>query len=170
MIFVTVGNATQGFRRLLDAVDALGRNGFFEQEPVFLQTGNSRDFRSALYQYRPFLADEEFQRRMERADLIIAHGGCGTLLYAIRCKKVPVVMPRRKQYGEHVNDHQMQLVQALASEGRIVPAYEPWDLSAAIIEARRCNVQPARPAPSCMIELIAQAINEVIEEKTGKGE
>lgn len=165
MIFVTVGNATQGFRRLLDAVDALVRNGFFEREPIFLQTGNNRNFQSNLYQYKPFLAIEEFQDRVEKADIIISHGGCGTLLNAIRYKKVPVVMPRRKQYGEHINDHQMQLVQALASEGRVVPAYEPEDLPAAIAEARRRNAQPVPPPPSQMLDLVAKAIEELMRRK-----
>ena len=71
MIFVTVGNATQGFRRLLDAVDALVRNGFFERETIFLQIGNNRGFHSQLYEYKPFLTIEEFQQWMEKADLII---------------------------------------------------------------------------------------------------
>lgn len=168
MIFVTVGNATQGFRRLLDAVDSLARSGFFEREPLLLQTGNNRSFHSELCQYKPFLDTDEFQRWIEKADLVIAHGGCGTLSHAIRYEKVPVVMPRRKQYGEHVNDHQMQLVQALASEGRIVPAYEPEDLPAAITEARRRNAQPVAAAPARMLELVAQAIEELISEKADK--
>ena len=163
MIFVTVGNATQGFRRLLDAVDALVRNGFFERETIFLQIGNNRGFHSQLYEYKPFLTIEEFQQWMEKADLIISHGGCGTLLHAIRYAKVPVVMPRRKKYAEHVNDHQMQLVQALACEGRIIPAYEPEDLPEAIAEARRRNTQPMPPPPSQMLQLVAKAIEELIK-------
>lgn len=162
MIFVTVGNATQGFRRLLDAVDTLCGNGHLRHEQVFIQTGRNPAFKSHHCECKPFLSLDEFQQWMEKADLIICHGGCGTLLHAVRLGKVPVVMPRRKKYGEHVNDHQLQLVEALAVEGRIIPAYEPEDLSQAIVDAVRRNVQRVPPPPSRMIALVTHAIEELI--------
>jgi UDP-N-acetylglucosamine transferase subunit ALG13 len=161
LIFVTVGNATQRFPRLLKAVDDLSASGFFEAEPVVVQTGNNTGLRLAHCQPQAFLAMDEFERHMRNADLIICHGGCGTLLYAARLGKTPVVMPRRKKYDEHVNDHQMQLVNELASQGRIVPAYEPADLAGAIREARRRNTHSAPSPPSPMIDLVAQAITEL---------
>lgn len=162
MTFVTVGNATHGFRRLLEAVESLKANGLLGNEPVFIQSGNAPDFRSHYCEHRPFLSIELFQQWMDKADIIISHGGCGTLLHAVRLGKVPVVMPRRKKYGEHVNDHQLQLVQALTSEGRIIPAYEPEDLPAAIAESRHRNAQPVPPPPSQMISLVSQAIEELV--------
>ena len=162
MIFVTVGNATQRFRRLLDAVDELKGKGLFHQEPVFIQTGHNPDFHPRYCGHKPFLGMDEFQQQMEKADLIITHGGCGTLLQCVRLGKVPVVMPRRKKYGEHVNDHQVQLIEALAAEGRVVPAYVPEDLPEAIAEARRRAGLPCLPPRSRMLELVAQAIEELL--------
>lgn len=101
------------------------------------------------------------------ADVIVSHGGCGTLLECIRLRKTPVVMPRRKKYGEHINDHQIQLVEALAAEGRIVAAYEPSDLPRAIAEARSRKTQPAIPHSSRMLELVEQAIAELIGKVDG---
>lgn len=162
MIFVTIGNATQGFRRLLEAVDLLVGKGMLGDEKIFLQTGSTRNLRPSYCEYKPFLSMDEFQQWVEKADLIICHGGCGTLLQTVRLGKVPVVMPRRKKYGEHVNDHQVQLVEALASEGRIIPAYESEDLPEAIAEARGRNLQPVPPPSSQMFELVAKAIEELI--------
>jgi UDP-N-acetylglucosamine:LPS N-acetylglucosamine transferase len=113
---------------------------------------------------------EEFDRRLEEADLVISHGGC-TVLSAIRLGKVPVVMPRRKKYGEHVNDHQVQLVQALAEEGRVIPAYEPEDLPGAIgkaMEARgkRLEVGGERKQ-NRMLELVGKAIEELMKDVGG---
>ncbi|MFL6212872.1 MAG: glycosyltransferase [Blastocatellia bacterium] len=164
MIFVTVGNATQQFPRLLKAVDDLSASGFFETETVIVQTGNNTDIRLAHCQQQAFLAMEEFEQHMHNAGLIICHGGCGTLLHAARSGKTPVVMPRRKIYGEHVNDHQLQLVNELASQGRVVPAYEPADLTGAILEAKRRNTHSAPSHPSPMIELVAQAITELLRQ------
>jgi UDP-N-acetylglucosamine transferase subunit ALG13 len=161
VIFVTVGNAKQRFRRILDAVDALTGNGFFGSEQVFIQTGHNTAFRPLHCDYKPFLPMNEFQQLLEKSDLIICHGGC-TVISVIRLGKVPVVIPRRKKYGEHVNDHQMQLVAVLASEELVVQAYEPEDLPQAITEARRRSGHPRPPSPSQMIVLIAKAIEELI--------
>jgi UDP-N-acetylglucosamine transferase subunit ALG13 len=161
MVFVTVGNATQEFRRLLYAVDTLAGAGFFQYDLVFIQTGHSRSFHSQRCTCTPFLTIDEFEQRMEKADLIICHGGC-TQLQVIRLGKVPVVMPRRKMYDEHVNDHQMQLVQALAQEGLVVPAYEPDDLADAISAARRCRPKPTHEQASHMISLVSTAIDELM--------
>jgi UDP-N-acetylglucosamine transferase subunit ALG13 len=168
LIFVTVGNATQGFRRLLEAVEAFLAEGTVGPEPVLIQAGSSTDFKSRYGEVMPFLPMDEFGRRVEEANLIISHGGCGTLLQAVRLGKVPVVMPRRKKYGEHINDHQVQLVKALAAEGFIIPAFEPKDLPGAIAKAmeenRRREALGVRSdeIQSRMREMVAQAIEELI--------
>jgi UDP-N-acetylglucosamine transferase subunit ALG13 len=165
LIFVTIGNTTQGFRRLLEAVDLLAGKGMLGDEKIFLQTGSTLNVRPSYCEHKPFLPMDEFQQWVEKADLIICHGGCGTLLQTLQLGKVPVVMPRRKKYGEHVNDHQVQLVEALASEGRIIRAYDQEDLPEAIAEARRRNSQPVPQPPSQMLELVAKAIEELMRRK-----
>ncbi len=162
MILVTVGNATQGFSRLLQAVDDLAASGAFTDEHVIVQSGNNPDFQARHCEVKPFVSMDEFGNLMENASLIICHGGCGTQLHAIRLGKIPVVMPRREKYSEHVNDHQLQLVEALAAENKIVPAYEPDDLAQAIIEARHLNKTPLVSQTSPMLSLVAQAIEELI--------
>lgn len=161
MVFVTVGNATQGFRRLLGAVDDLAGKGFFEEDRVVVQSGHNADFQALHCEVTPFISMDDFNRMMESASLIICHGGC-TQLQAICLGKIPVVMPRREKYGEHVNDHQVQLVAALAAENKIVPAYEPQDLAQAITEARQRNKTPLASQSSPMLSLVAQAIEELV--------
>ena len=165
MIFVTVGNPTQGFRRLLDAVDRLGGEGFFNEEMVLIQSGNNAGFCPTNCKHEPFLAMEDFARKVNEAELIISHAGAGTLLHVIQAGKVPVVMPRQMRHGEHVDDHQVELTKVLASEGRVIPAYEPEDLPGAIEEARRRNTQPVPSPPSLMLNLVAQAIEELLNRK-----
>jgi UDP-N-acetylglucosamine transferase subunit ALG13 len=162
MTFVTVGNATQGFRRLLDAVEGLAAKDLRALKPIFIQTGHNVDFRPVHCRSTPFLSMEEFQQWMEQADLLITHGGAGTLLNALRLGKLPVVMPRRYKYGEHVNDHQVQLVEVLAAEGWVVSVHEPEDLEVAIAKARECGGRSGPRQPSRMVTLVGQAIDELI--------
>jgi len=165
MIFVSVGNANQGFERLLVAIEALAGKGFFEDNVVMIQSGNNPGFQPVHCKYRPFFTIDEFIITITKAILIICHAGAGTLFHILREGKVPVVMPRQKRYAEHVDDHQVELTKALAAEGRVIPAYEPEDLPAAIEEARRRNTQPIPPPPSRTLELIAQAIEELLNQR-----
>ena len=162
MIFVTVGNATQHFWRLLNAVDSLKGEGFFKNETVFIQTGNNIDFEPRHCEHKPFLTMDEFKQRIEEADLIICHGGCGTLLHAVRLGKIPVVMPRRKQYAEHINDHQVQVVEALAEQGRVIAALEPEDLPKAIAEVQQRAVVVSSAQPPPMLNFVRKAIQDLI--------
>lgn len=158
MVFVTVGNGKQGFARLLAAVDVLTGEGFFQSEPVLLQIGHTEHFRPRHCDWRTFLNREEFGRTLSGAALVICHGGM-TQLEAVRMGKLPVVMPRRHRYGEHVNDHQIELTETLAAGGYVVSAHEPDDLPAAIRAAR--SRQPKAFTPSPMIDLVAAAVNEL---------
>jgi len=164
MVFVTVGNANQGFTRLLAAIDQLAGQGVFGNDAVLIQSGHNEDFHPKHCKSQPFFAMEEFEELLKHSDLIISHGGC-TLMSIVRLGKIPVAMPRIKKYGEHVNDHQVQLVEALASEGRVIPAYEPGELPVAIEEAKRRSESGVRSEEkkSPMLNLIAKAIQELME-------
>ncbi len=161
MIFATVGNARQGFARFLDAVDRSAEGWSKSGEEVFVQTGHNPGFAPRYCAYRPFVEMDEFQRWLEVADVIVSHGGCGTLLQAIWLGHAPVAMPRRKTHGEHVNDHQVQLVRALAADGLVVPVDEPGALGAAVEEARRRGRSRRTREPARMAGLIAAAIDEL---------
>ena len=165
MILVVVGNATQGFSRLLKAVDELAGDGFFKGEQVFMQSGHTAEFRADHCRQRDFLSLEDFVAMTSKARLIICHAGAGTLLHAVKEGRVPVVMPRRKRYREHIDDHQVQLVNALTVEGKIVPAFEPIDLPLAIDDASRRRCEPASGPPPRMLSLVSEAIEQFLEDR-----
>ena len=160
MVFVTVGNATGGFRRLLDAVDRLAGEGFFNGEPVLVQSGNNPDFAPRHCEARAFLAIEEFRARLHEATLVICHGGA-TQLEVVRRGKIPVVMPRRRKYREIVNDHQLQLARLLAERRLASLAMEVEDLPHAIGRALSWP-GPAPDLKSDMLRLVDEAICELI--------
>ena len=158
MIFVTVGNATQSFPRLLRAMDDLAGNKL-DGESVVMQSGTA-DYRAVHCAQRDYFSSEEFVNLIQTARIVVCHGGAGTLHHVFHAGKVPVVMPRRIKYGEHVDD-QFQLVQAIAAAGRIIPAYEPEDLPAALAEVGKLTTR-RRPGPSeNAVDLIRRAISEL---------
>ena len=168
MVFVTVGNATQGFQRLLKAVDDAAGQGLFRDESIFMQTGNNPNFRASHCEQQPFLPMSQFEAMLSDSSLVICHGGAGTLINVLRAGRIPLVMPRRRQYSEHVDDHQVELVQALAVDGRVVPVFEAADLKDAILEARDRNKRSGPQRNSQLVGLVAKAIGELTGEETGR--
>lgn len=165
MVFVTVGNATQGFQRLLAAVDEAAGKGLFGEEPVFMQIGNNPNFRASNCQQEAFVDVQRFESLLRNASLVISHGGAGTLIKLLQTGRVPIVMPRRCEFSEHVDDHQVELVKALASEGRVIPVYEAEDLAEAVANGKSRNRQNVSPQPSQMIALVSKAIEEILQAK-----
>ena len=104
MIFVTLGSQKFQFNRLLKAVDELDTD-----EEIFAQIGYS-DYKPQNYKYKEFLDREEFAAWEEKADIVITHGGTGAIIGAVKKGKKVIAVPRLVRYGEHVDDHQIQLI------------------------------------------------------------
>lgn len=124
MIFLTVGSQKFQFNRLLKAVDDLIEKGDID-EPVFAQIGYS-DYKPKHYEYKPFMDRRHFVQMQERADIIITHGGTGAIMGAIKKGKKVIAVPRLAQYGEHVDDHQLQLIEQFA-ESNLIASCENLD-------------------------------------------
>ena len=161
MTFVTVGNATVGFRRLLDAVEDLAARRLLPA-PLVIQSGNNPDFVSRHGQVRSFFGMAEFEDHIARARLVISHAGAGTVLHAMAAARVPVVMARRARYGELVDDHQVEFVEYLARAGRVIPAWEPADLPEAVrvALARLGTLEP--PAPSDLVRVVGECLEDLL--------
>ena len=108
MIFITLGSQKFQFNRLLKAVDDLVERNIIT-EPVFAQIGYS-DYLPQNYEYKKFLDRNEFAAYEGKADIIITHAGTGAIVGAVKQDKKVIAVPRLSKYGEHVDDHQLQIV------------------------------------------------------------
>jgi len=76
---------------------------------------------------------------MEECDLLITHAGTGAIVSALKNGKKVVAVPRLAKYGEHVDDHQMQITFAFAKMNLIEPSGETiGELSKAI---KNCKIK-----------------------------
>ena len=81
MIFVTLGTQDKHFPRLLEAVDKLDID-----EKIIAQTG-STDFTSNKMEIHKFLSQDEFNKYMKEARIVITHAGVGTIIYGLNIKQ-----------------------------------------------------------------------------------
>ena len=101
MIFVTIGSMFP-FDRLIRAMDAWAEANPCE---MLAQIGDG-GFEPAHMPWVRKLDRAEYVRTVERAALIVAHAGMGTVITAAEYAKPVVLLPRRGPLGEHNNDHQ----------------------------------------------------------------
>lgn len=120
-VLVSVGTDPQPFDRLLREIDRLIERGVI-REAVFCQTGYS-PYKMQRAQSIPFLDPFDFQEKIKQADWLILHGGAGGIGLAMQYHKKCIVVPRLARFGEHANDHQLELVQGLDKGGFILAAY-----------------------------------------------
>ncbi len=112
MIFVTVGTHEQSFNRLIKKVDQLIESGVIS-EPVIMQTGFST-YEPKHAEWHKLLPYPQVLDNVKNARIVITHGGPASFLLPLQFGKIPIVVPRRLQYNEHVNDHQAEFAKAVA--------------------------------------------------------
>ena len=149
MIFVTVGTHQQPFERLLDGI------GGMPAENLVVQYGYGAS-PPGVARAEPFMPYVEMVRCFEQAERVVTHAGVGSILSARRSGHVPVVVPRLKRHGEHVDDHQLELTRALADSGHVIAVLDVTALSEAVASA------PARGAPSGTSGSLHAALREAL--------
>ena len=122
MIFITLGSQKFQFDRLLKEVDRLIADGVI-QEKVFAQIGAS-EYLPQSYTYERFLDRQRFAEIMDQCDTVITHGGTGVIIGAVKKGKKVIAVPRLAKYGEHVDNHQLQLLHQFDDLELICACYE----------------------------------------------
>lgn len=113
--FVTVGNAKQPFNRMFElirlAIDLL-------PQPIIAQTGSAI---VKIHGVKTFevLPGEHFKQLIKDSSVVIMHAGAGSLIHALNNLHKPIVIPRRYKYGEHIDDHQIQLAREFYMQDKI---------------------------------------------------
>lgn len=129
MVFVTVGSQKFQFDRLVKAVDELVASGTVNGG-AFAQTG-ACTFAPKHMGHEAFLDREEFRAHMDACNVVVTHGGTGAIIGAVKSGKKVIAVPRRAEFGEHVDDHQAEIVRQFGEMGLIEPCMDPTDLPVA---------------------------------------
>ena len=142
MIFVTVGTQKFSFDRLLKKIDELVENGTI-QEQIIVQKGHST-YRPVHCAWSDFFPEESFYSLLQKSNLIITHGGIGTILKSLTLKKKVIVVPRLKKYGEHIDDHQLEIGNKFGQMGYVLTCKDVSQLEKYIEKAENMEFQEFR--------------------------
>ena len=122
LIFVTVGGRPYPFDRLFKKLDELVENGTIQEE-IFAQIGTS-NYKPKNYPFTDFVSQEEFSDKINEADIVISHGASGSIMKALNAEKKVIAVTRLEKYGEHIDDHQIQINEAFGENEYVIPVLD----------------------------------------------
>lgn len=158
MIFITLGSQKFQFNRLLMSIDRLIETGNIEEE-VFAQVGYS-DYTPQNYKFKKFLDRQEFSDIMNQSDIVITHGGTGAIIGALKKKKKVIAVARLSKYGEHVDDHQLQLIEQFKDQNLICGLRECDEIGSALNYVRNHEFNTYSSNTSRYIDSIENFLNK----------
>jgi UDP-N-acetylglucosamine transferase subunit ALG13 len=162
-IFATVGTDHHPFDRLVDWVDRwIDEQRSYAPLEAIVQAGTSRPpGRAAHAGCLPF---GKFRSELARADAVICHGGPGTIAEALMAGHRPLVVPRRHDLGEHVNDHQVRFARRMANRDQIVlcESYETLAAGLASLRDRRAQPVPAPADTTVAVARFSEIVNPLL--------
>ena len=135
MILVTLGTQDKSFKRLLDKIEKEINEGKIK-EKVIVQAGYT-DFNSNNMIIKKLIPMDEFDELIEKCDILITHGGVGSIITGLKKNKKVIAVARLKKYKEHTNDHQLQIIDNFTKAGYILNLDDFDSISDAINEAKK---------------------------------
>lgn len=132
MIFVTVGTHEQPFDRLLKCIDKMVEEGKITDK-VIIQKGYT-DYEPKFCESSKLIPYDDMQKYINEADIVVTHGGPASFIAPLAVGKIPVVVPRKKDFNEHVNNHQLEFAKEVEKRmGNIIVAETDEEIEDSII-------------------------------------
>lgn len=155
-IFVPLGTQKFPFKRLIIALNNLIKEGVYAPEDIVMQ--------STIYDVKPLFAHvglipvDEFNKYMSDADIIITHAGVNSIISCMQMKKPLLVVPRLHKFGEHIDDHQMEIALLMEKKYNVLVALDLSKLKELIEQAMTHEYRTWVSHKDTLIEAIKKEI------------
>jgi UDP-N-acetylglucosamine transferase subunit ALG13 len=171
LVFVTVGTDHHPFDRLIRWVDGWLADGGGESARCLVQAGRSAQ--PQLAEATEYLGYDEMRRAVDEAAAVVTHGGPGSIALSTSLGKRPIVVPRRKSLGEHVDDHQLLFARRIADQGKI-ELVESEEAFRGALERLLHSPDPRMTAtasqPTEAVRRFEELVGNLIGDPTSKGD
>lgn len=156
LIFVSLGTQDKSFERMLKIIEKEIKNGFIKEE-VIVQAGYT-EYKSKYMKIFDYVPKEEFEEYIKNCDLLITHGGVGSIFTGLKNNKKVLVMPRLSKYKEQHNDHQLEITDEFTKKGYILSFNDEKTFKQAYQESQKFNPTKYKSNTCNMIQLITDFI------------
>lgn len=157
MILVTLGTQDKSFKRLLEAIQKQIDNGNIK-EKVVVQAGHTK-FESKDMEIFDLIPMEKFDELIDSCEILITHGGVGSIITGLKHNKKVIAAARLKEYKEHTNNHQLQIIENFSNDGYILGLDNFDDLGEKLKEAKKFKPKKYKSNTNNMIKIIEDFID-----------
>ena len=157
MILVLLGTQNNSFHRLLEEIQKNIDNGNIKEE-VIVQKGYTKFESENMTLYNQLPADK-IMKLTEKADLVITHGGVGSIINSIEKNKKVMAVPRLKKYNEHVNNHQLDIIKSFNDMEYIIGLNDVEELEEALKKVKNFKPKPYIKNTGNILEIVANFID-----------
>ena len=159
MILVLLGTQDKPFTRLLDEIERLKKEKIINDE-IVVQAGLTK-YKSENMEIHGLIQVDELMKLMKKSDLVITHGGVGSILSALQLDKKVIAIPRLAEYGEHTNNHQIQIVNEFFNTGYILKCDNPSDLESVLKELKKFKPEKYKSNNKKFVKLLEDYIDNL---------
>ena len=156
MILVLLGTQNYSFHRLLEEIQKCIDKGLISQE-VIVQSGGTK-FASPQMKLFSLIGQDDLNNLINKADIIITHGGVGSIVSSVKLHKKVIAVPRLEKYGEVSNDHQIQIIETFANEGFIIGLHDVSELEDALKKINNFEPKTLKSNTENIINLVRNFI------------
>ncbi|MCC3671234.1 PssE/Cps14G family polysaccharide biosynthesis glycosyltransferase [Terrisporobacter mayombei] len=159
MIYVTLGTQKFQFDRILIKLDELIENNKINDEVIvqcIYHTYKPKNFE--IFALKPI---EEVEELVKKSQLVITHAGTGSLVQCIKFKKNTVVVPRLSEFGEHVDNHQIEIAGVFKAKGNATIVTEIDDLDMYVNNYSKANIIDIELDNTRLLKSIGEYIDEL---------
>ena len=161
MILVMLGTQNNSFHRLLEEVEKLLNKGKIKEE-VIIQAGYTKyQPQNEKMKVLDFVPKEELKKLQEKASFIITHGGVGSIITSLEMGKKVIAVPRLHEYGEHVNNHQKEIVEKFNKNENIIGIKSVEELEQAIEKIKKFEPKQYTEDNTKMLKIIEDFIENI---------
>lgn len=159
MIFVIVGTHEQQFNRLVEYMDKWAEK---HKEEVIIQTGFSI-YEPKFAKWQKLFPYKEMDALVKKARIVITHGGPSSFIAPLKIGKIPIVVPRRKEFGEHVNDHQLIFCREVAERQKNIIEIEDVEYLGLVIRDYENIIKKCNNASKSNNDTFCQMFEEIVD-------
>lgn len=158
LIYVSLGTHERPFYRLVKEIEGLIKEKKIK-EKVIIQLGFT-DYKVKGAKCYKYLEMKKYEKTLKNTSLIITHSGSGSILTALKLGKPVIAVPRRKAFGEHVNDHQLQIAEEMSKQKGVIAVLDIKNLEDAIKRAKKIKIKKLKAGKPIIFKIIERKLKE----------
>ena len=159
MILVLLGTQHNEFTRLLKKIEECKINGTIKED-IIVQAGFTK-YETDQMKIFDMISKDVLEDLIQKADVIITHGGIGSIIMALKKHKKVIAVPRLHQFNEHINDHQKQIINVFNEKRYLIGIQDVDELPQALEQIQDFSPKEYEANNKKMINIIENFIDNI---------